>query len=151
MFEARLVQGALLKKVRPAGRAAGGCRRLPAAVQRSCSGYRGLMLFSACVRVACALLIAPRLLVCGPPPPPPAAARPAALRPLPPLSLQLLEATKELITEANIEVSNTGISLQAMDSSHVSLVSLQLRSDGFEHFRCDRTFSMGACLAVGSW
>jgi len=56
---------------------------------------------------------------------------------------QLLEATRELITEANFEVSNTGISLQAMDSSHVSLVALQLRSDGFEHFRCDRTFSMG--------
>jgi proliferating cell nuclear antigen len=59
---------------------------------------------------------------------------------------KLLEATRELITEANFEVSNAGISLQAMDSSHVSLVALQLRSDGFEHFRCDRTFSMGLNL-----
>lgn len=33
-----------------------------------------------------------------------------------------------------------------MDSSHVSLVALNLRSDGFEHFRCDRNFSMGLNL-----
>ena len=35
---------------------------------------------------------------------------------------------------------------QAMDSSHVSLVSLSLRSDGFEHYRCDRNLSMGMNL-----
>lgn len=57
--------------------------------------------------------------------------------------LQVLEATKELIQEANFEVSQAGITLQAMDSSHVSLVSLVLRADGFEHYRCDRSFSMG--------
>ena len=51
---------------------------------------------------------------------------------------------RELIQEANFEVSGTGISLQAMDSSHVSLVAMNLRSDGFEHYRCDRSFSMGA-------
>ena len=33
-----------------------------------------------------------------------------------------------------------------MDSSHVSLVSLNLRADGFDHFRCDRAFSMGMNL-----
>jgi proliferating cell nuclear antigen len=60
--------------------------------------------------------------------------------------MQLLEATRELITEANFEVSTAGISLQAMDSSHVSLVSLTLRADGFSHFRCDRSFSMGMNL-----
>ena len=57
-----------------------------------------------------------------------------------------MEATRELITEANFEVSASGLSLQAMDSSHVSLVSLILRGDGFEHYRCDRTFSMGMNL-----
>ncbi|KAL4448812.1 hypothetical protein ABPG77_007529, partial [Micractinium sp. CCAP 211/92] len=65
---------------------------------------------------------------------------------------KVLEATKELIQEANFEVSTGGINLQvivagrAMDSSHVSLVALTLRSDGFEHFRCDRNFSMGLNL-----
>jgi proliferating cell nuclear antigen len=36
--------------------------------------------------------------------------------------------------------------LQAMDSSHVSLVALNLRSDGFQLFRADRPFSMGMNL-----
>ena len=59
---------------------------------------------------------------------------------------QVLEATKDLVTDANFDCSATGFALQAMDSSHVSLVSLQLRSDGFEHFRCDRNLSMGMNL-----
>jgi hypothetical protein len=32
-----------------------------------------------------------------------------------------------------------------MDSSHVCLISVLLRADGFEHFRCDRPRSIGAC------
>lgn len=34
-----------------------------------------------------------------------------------------------------------------MDNSHVSLVSLTLRSDGFDKFRCDRNLSMGMNLS----
>lgn len=37
--------------------------------------------------------------------------------------------------------------LQAMDNSHVSLVSLNLRSDGFDKYRCDRNLSLGMNLA----
>lgn len=59
---------------------------------------------------------------------------------------KVLEAIRELITEANFEVSPGAMNLQAMDSSHVSLVALTLRSDGFEHYRCDRSFSMGMNL-----
>ncbi|KAK8550854.1 hypothetical protein V6N13_119359 [Hibiscus sabdariffa] len=33
-----------------------------------------------------------------------------------------------------------------MDSSHVSLVALLLRPEGFEHYRCDRNLSMGMNL-----
>ena len=33
-----------------------------------------------------------------------------------------------------------------MDNSHVSLVSVNLRADGFDKFRCDRTLSMGMNL-----
>jgi len=53
---------------------------------------------------------------------------------------------RELIAEGNFEVSSSGISLQAMDSSHVSLVSLNLRAVGFAQFRADRGFSMGMNL-----
>jgi proliferating cell nuclear antigen len=60
---------------------------------------------------------------------------------------KITEAMKDLVTEANFDCSTTGISLQAMDSSHVSLVALLLRADGFDHFRCDRNVSLGINLA----
>merc|ERR1711934_488604 len=60
---------------------------------------------------------------------------------------KLIEAMKDLVTEANFDCDASGISLQAMDSSHVSLVAMQLKSDGFEHYRCDRNCSLGMNLA----
>jgi len=59
---------------------------------------------------------------------------------------KITEAMKDLVTEANFDCSTTGISLQAMDSSHVSLVALLLRADGFDHYRCDRNISLGINL-----
>ena len=59
---------------------------------------------------------------------------------------KVLEAIKDLVTDANFDCSAQGFALQAMDSSHVSLVSLLLRADGFEHYRCDRGLSMGMNL-----
>lgn len=63
---------------------------------------------------------------------------------------KVLEAVKDLLNEAIFDCSSTGIALQAMDSSHVSLVSLNMRSDGFETYRCDRNLSMGMNLATMS-
>ena len=34
-----------------------------------------------------------------------------------------------------------------MDTSHVSLVSVDLKADGFDKYRCDRNLSMGMNLA----
>lgn len=59
---------------------------------------------------------------------------------------KVLESIKELVNDANFDCSSTGFSLQAMDSSHVALVALLLRSEGFEHYRCDRNTSMGMNL-----
>jgi len=61
---------------------------------------------------------------------------------------KILESVKDLVDTANFDCSPAGISLQAMDSSHVSLVSLLLRADGFEHYRCDRNLSLG--INIGS-
>jgi len=58
-----------------------------------------------------------------------------------------IESIKDLVTDANFDCSNNGFALQAMDSSHVSLVALLLRSDGFEHYRCDRNMTMGMNLS----
>jgi proliferating cell nuclear antigen len=59
---------------------------------------------------------------------------------------KILESIKDLVTDANFDCSSSGIALQAMDSSHVSLVSLLLRSDGFEHYRCDKSLALGINL-----
>jgi|Transcript_60200 proliferating cell nuclear antigen len=59
---------------------------------------------------------------------------------------KITESMKDLVNEANFDCSSTGISVQAMDSSHVSLVALLLRSEGFDHFRCDRSISLGINL-----
>ena len=61
---------------------------------------------------------------------------------------KVLEAIKDLVVDANWDCASTGISLQAMDSSHVSLVSVLLRSDSFDPYRCDRSVSLG--LNIGT-
>jgi len=56
---------------------------------------------------------------------------------------KLLDSVKDLVETGNFDCSAAGISLQAMDSSHVSLVSMLLRQDGFAHYRCDRNMTLG--------
>lgn len=56
---------------------------------------------------------------------------------------KIIEAIRELVTDANLELSEVGIALQAMDSSHVSLCALMMKSEGFDHYRCDKSMSIG--------
>ena len=59
---------------------------------------------------------------------------------------KILDAIKELVTEASWECTATGMSLQAMDTAHVSLVAVNLNGDGFHKFRCDRNMVFGMNL-----
>eukprot|EP01135_Chromosphaera_perkinsii_P011695 Nk52_evm18s2474 gene=Nk52_evmTU18s2474 len=59
---------------------------------------------------------------------------------------KLMEAVKDLVAEGNFECSGAGIKLQAMDSSHVSLVALQLSNECFKPYRCDHTLHLGISL-----
>lgn len=59
---------------------------------------------------------------------------------------KVVEALKDLVNEASIECKNSGMQLQAMDSSHVSLCALQLNKDGFESYRCDQDVVLGLSL-----
>lgn len=59
---------------------------------------------------------------------------------------KIVEALRDLVTEVNVECSETGLSLQAMDASHVSLCALALRPEAFDHYRCDRGLSLGLNL-----
>ncbi len=59
---------------------------------------------------------------------------------------KILDAIKDLVTEASWDCSPSGMSLQAMDTSHVSLVAVNLNSDGFDKYRCDRSTTLGMSL-----
>ena len=56
---------------------------------------------------------------------------------------QIIDAIKDLVQDANMDCSNDGISIQSMDSSHVSLVAVHLNSNGLDHYRCDRAQNLG--------
>jgi len=55
----------------------------------------------------------------------------------------IIESLKDLVTDANIDCSEEEIAIQCMDSSHVSLVAVKVTNGAFDHFRCDRTLSLG--------
>ena len=59
---------------------------------------------------------------------------------------KIVDALKELVNEANFDCNASGMSLQAMDSTHVGLATLLLKSEGFDDFRCDRNLSLGINL-----
>jgi len=56
---------------------------------------------------------------------------------------QIIESIKDLIVDANMDCSQDEISIQSMDSSHVSLVAVSLQSAGLDHYRCDRPVTLG--------
>ena len=41
-----------------------------------------------------------------------------------------------------------GLSLQAMDSSHVALVSLSLQAEGFQNYRSDKPITLGSTINI---
>jgi proliferating cell nuclear antigen len=59
---------------------------------------------------------------------------------------RIIDAIKDLVTDCNIDCNDTGIALEAMDGSHVALVSLHLRSEAFDPYRCDRSITLGVNL-----
>lgn len=56
---------------------------------------------------------------------------------------KVLEAIKDLVPNANWDCGSNGLTVQAMDSSHVSLVSLSMSAEGFDPYRCDRNITLG--------
>ena len=48
----------------------------------------------------------------------------------------LIEALKEILTEANLEFDSQGIKVMAVDETHTVLVYLRLHSDRFENYFC---------------
>ena len=59
------------------------------------------------------------------------------------LMKKIMDAIKDLIREGIWHGENDSLSLQCMDSSHVSLVKVSLDAIGFEHYRCDTEIHLG--------
>ena len=55
----------------------------------------------------------------------------------------LIEALKEILTDANIEFDSTGMKVIAMDASHTVLVHLKLEAENFETFHCPKKVVLG--------
>lgn len=64
----------------------------------------------------------------------------------PTLFKKILDALRELVEEANIDCNETGLSLQAMDASHVALVSMHLNRKYFDSFECKTNLTLGVNL-----
>lgn len=58
----------------------------------------------------------------------------------------MVDAIKDLVQDCNFDCNDSGIALQAMDNSHVALVSMMLKAEGFSPYRCDRNVALGVNL-----
>ncbi|CAH0049937.1 unnamed protein product [Clonostachys solani] len=59
---------------------------------------------------------------------------------------KVVDAIKDLVQDCNFDCNDSGIALQAMDNSHVALVSMLLKADAFHPYRCDRNIALGMNL-----
>jgi len=59
---------------------------------------------------------------------------------------KIVDSISGLVQDCNFDCNDSGISLQAMDNSHVALVSMVLKAEAFSPFRCDRNIPLGINL-----
>ena len=55
----------------------------------------------------------------------------------------LSEALKDILTDGNLEIDETGMKLISMDNTHTVLVHLRLEATNFEHFHCKERMVLG--------
>jgi proliferating cell nuclear antigen len=59
---------------------------------------------------------------------------------------KIVESIKDLVADVNIDITEKGFSMQAMDSSHVALVTLNLNRPCFQAFRVERATTIGLSI-----
>ena len=55
----------------------------------------------------------------------------------------IIDSSSSIVNEENLEATSNGLSLQAMDSVHISLVWLNMKEEGLEEYRCDKNARVG--------
>nr|XP_027200399.1 proliferating cell nuclear antigen-like [Dermatophagoides pteronyssinus] len=56
---------------------------------------------------------------------------------------KLFDSIKEMLNDINLECSDSGIGVQAMDASHVALISVSLLQGAFDYYTCSNRYSLG--------
>jgi len=59
---------------------------------------------------------------------------------------KVVDSIKDLVQDCNFDCNDSGVALQAMDNSHVALVSMMLKAESFSPYRCDRNVALGVNL-----
>ena len=59
---------------------------------------------------------------------------------------KIVDAIKDVVGNINMEIGPNGLSFQAMDVTHIALVTLSLKNEGFSMYRCDKQFPIGIKL-----
>lgn len=57
--------------------------------------------------------------------------------------VKIMEGVKDLCNEGNIDFTEQGMGMQVMDSAHVSLCTMSLRSNMFKKYSCPKAMSLG--------
>lgn len=57
--------------------------------------------------------------------------------------MKMIDGIKDLCPEGNIDFGVEGMQMQVMDSAHVSLCSLLLRTNMFKKYKCEAPLSLG--------
>jgi len=63
-----------------------------------------------------------------------------------PIFKQVVDALKDILTDVNLEIDNTGIKIVAMDNTNIVLIHLKMNSDQFEEFFCEKKTHVGICM-----
>lgn len=59
---------------------------------------------------------------------------------------KVVDSIRDLVQDCNFDCNDSGIALQAMDNSHVALVSMLMSASQFSPYRCDRNIALGINL-----
>lgn len=59
----------------------------------------------------------------------------------------LIEALKEVLTEVNINIDETGLKILTVDSGRVAIIHLKLVAESFINFVCKEEIKIGVCVS----
>jgi proliferating cell nuclear antigen len=63
-----------------------------------------------------------------------------------PVFKQVIDALKDILTDVNLEVDETGLKIVAMDNTNIVLIHLKLEADKFEEYYCEKKMFIGVCM-----